>query len=88
MDHPVRTLRFKGELQRSIGRLECVMTIDLPMRPDQKGSTTQAKFHGMPRLQSGRIGKPRLSGRFQRPTALTVVRAPHRFGKSMLVAQW
>lgn len=64
------------------------MTIDVPMRPDQRGSASHAKFYGMPRLQNGRIDKPRLSTRLQRPTALTVVRAPHGFGKSMLVAQW
>lgn len=62
------------------------MTIDVPMRPDQRGSAPYAKFHEMPRLRNDRIEQPRRSRRLQHPTALTVVRAPHGFGMSMLVA--
>lgn len=69
-------------------RLEWGMTIDVPMRPDQRRSVTHANFRGMPRPQNGRIDNPGLTRYFKQPAPLTVVRAPHGYGKSMLAAQW
>lgn len=64
------------------------MTIEVPPKSEKQQTQKAAKFHGMPRAQRGRIDSPRLARRYQRPAPLTVVRAPHGFGKSMLVSQW
>lgn len=65
------------------------MTIEIPVRPERtRPADSRANYRGMPRTHAGSVLSARTFARFARPEPLTVVRAPHGFGKSMLAAQW
>lgn len=64
------------------------MSIELPVRADRARQPARANLRGLPRVHAASATTHRSFARFARPEPLTVIRAPHGFGKSMLAAQW
>lgn len=48
----------------------------------------RARYRGMPRMQTDRIATARSTARIATPAPLTILRAPHGFGKSLLAVHW
>ncbi|WP_129590688.1 LuxR C-terminal-related transcriptional regulator [Sanguibacter massiliensis] len=65
------------------------MTIGVPVRADTAHHpAARSNYRGLPRTQSSRIPQARALSGVGGPEPLTIVRAPHGFGKSTLAAQW
>lgn len=65
------------------------MSIGVPVRADMAHQpAARSNYRGLPRTQSSRVPQARALSAVGRPEPLTIVRAPHGFGKSTLAAQW
>lgn len=65
------------------------MSIGAPVRAETPHHLpARANYRGVPRTQTTRLPRARAFTSSERPEPLTVVRAPHGFGKSTLAAQW
>ncbi|QIK82752.1 LuxR C-terminal-related transcriptional regulator [Sanguibacter sp. HDW7] len=65
------------------------MTIGVPVRADAAHQpAARTNYRGLPRTQSSRAPLSRNLANTSGPEPLTIVRAPHGFGKSTLAAQW
>lgn len=77
----VHTIHVSGE------RVD--MTIGVPVRADTAHQpAARTNYRGLPRTQSSRVSSARSLTNASSPEPLTIVRAPHGFGKSTLAAQW
>lgn len=65
------------------------MTIGVPVRAEiAHQPAARSNYRGLPRTQVSRASHTRSLTSSGRPDPLTIVRAPHGFGKSTLAAQW